>query len=258
MSKERDYSSHKLGALIDETVDEKTVSWIQSLANETLIRKAAVLGPRQNTGLKNFANRLLTGEVDMVIFLTAAGVSQFFERANSVKPERLIDALCDIVTIAIGNHATRRLADYKVQPTHSYADTSDWREVLIRLESEFQLANLSIGLEKTKAIHGLAAGLEARGAEVTRIDVIDFDSANPSSAEQDILDAIEDGDLGTMLFPNSICAARFAYLIERRDQPILQKNSHRLVILSLDQQTEELLADRGMTSDIVLRRENYD
>jgi uroporphyrinogen-III synthase len=254
MNDETDFAAQKLGALIDDSVDLKTRQWIESLAHETIVRHAAVAGPSNDARLKNFANQLLIGEIDAVMFLTAGGVSQFFERAaRTVDGTRLMNSLKDTKTITVGRCAGEMLAEIGIQPTLAIESTA-WRDVLIRLEQEYLLANMVIGLEITADVHGIAAGLEARGCIVTRIDAISFEQSDPSASEQDILDAIEDGELGTLLLPTPLCAARFAYLIGRRQQPILQKNSGQLVILALDRQTEEMLADRGMNSDIVLRK----
>ncbi len=255
MNHDINFAGQKLGALVDRSVDPKTIEWIDSLAGETLIRQATIVPPADDSSLRNIANQLLTGGFDAVIFLTAAGVFRFCERSFLiVDRSRVVDALCDIPTIAIGKLASEKLAAYGVRATFAMPDCESWRDVLIGLEKKLQLANMCIALEQTSDIYGLAAGLEARGATVQRIDAVDFQQTDPSSAEQDLLDAIEDGELGAMLLPNPVCAARFAFLIDRREQPILKKHLKQLVILALNRETEELLTDRGFPSDIVLQQ----
>ncbi len=253
-NQELDFSGRKLAALIDNSVDGETRQWIESLAEETLIRMAAISGPVNDLNLKNFANHLLTGAVDVVVFLTAAGVTQFFQRASRlVAADRLIDSLLDIQTVAAGEFVGSKLTRCGVSPTYCVADYTGWRDLLIRLERDFPLDNMAVGLEKTAEVHGLTAGLEARGCKVTTIDAIRFRQSDPSDSEQDLLDSIEDGNLAGLLFPNPVCAARFTHLIGQRDQPVLQKNAHALVMVALDMETEQLLADRGLRSHLLRR-----
>ncbi|MCH5377991.1 MAG: uroporphyrinogen-III synthase, partial [Planctomycetes bacterium] len=50
-----------------------------------------------------FANRLLTGDIDMVILLTGVGFRQLLEVvARHVDRQRFLDTLSDVVTIARG------------------------------------------------------------------------------------------------------------------------------------------------------------
>ena len=175
MDQNLDIAGQKLGALVDLSVDRRIIEWIESLAAETLIRQATIAPPTNDSNMRNLANQLLTGGIDAVIFLTAAGVLRFCERSFLiVSRSRVVDALCDIPTIAIGRLAAEKLAAYGVRATIAMPDCENWREVLIGLEKKLQLANMCIALEQTSDVHGLAAGLEARGAAVQRIDAVDF------------------------------------------------------------------------------------
>ena len=71
-------TNQKLGVLIDETVDSGTLNWIQSLSRDPLVRKAAVSFNNNDFELKNLVNQILTGEIDLAIFVTAAGFENFF------------------------------------------------------------------------------------------------------------------------------------------------------------------------------------
>src|SRR5262245_13712734 len=51
----------------------------------------------------DFANRIITGQIDVVVFLTGVGVNQFLERIDRHVPrQRLVDALSDIQTVVRG------------------------------------------------------------------------------------------------------------------------------------------------------------
>ena len=253
MNEEFSIGRQKLGVLVDQSVNSSTLNWIRSLSTDTIIRDAAVGFSPNDADFKNFANKLLTGEIDVVLFFTAAGFEQFFRAAaKTIDQTRLIDSLNDIQTLAVGSLVAEKMAELGVEPAINISDGLDWRDVLVLLDKDCPVANLSVAIESTADVHGITAGLEARGASVVRVQAISFRQPDPSSPEQDILDAIEDGDLGTMLFPNPICAARFASLISGRDRPVLKRNSLELVVLAIGDETEQVLLDGGINCDVVL------
>ena len=169
-----------------------------------------------------------------------------------------MDSLTDIETVSVGSLVYNKLIDSGIQPSLRVPEDVGWRDLLISLDHKFPVANLNVALESTIDVHGIAAGLEARGAQVFRFTPIDFNQDDPSSTEQDILDAIEDGDLGTLLFPNPICAARFTSLIGGRERPVLTKNTRDIVIMALGEETEQTLSHRGLECDVVLSHDQLE
>lgn len=253
MSEEINIGGQKLGVLVDDTVNSKTLNWIKSLAAETMVRDAAVASGTNDPELKNFVNQLITAEVDVALFLTSAGLTKFISRAiKTMDRSRIISSLNDIRTVAVGSLVEQNLRSHGILPAISVPDDVDWRELLVMLDQQCPVANMSVGLEVTANVHGLVAGLEARGATVLRIETHAFQQTDPTAAEQDILDAIEDGQLGTLMFPNPVCAARFASLISLRDLPSLKKNTEQLVVMALGAETQQILFDRGITCDVML------
>lgn len=143
----------------------------------------------------------------------------------------------------------------EIEPTLEVTKPRSWRDVMVALESELQLANVVIALEHGPDIYSLSSGLEARGATVVRVDSLAFDQADPSSSEQDLLDAIEDRQLDAILLPNSLCAARFSHLIHHRDRQAIRDNFSDLIVLAMGGDTAQLLHGRGMSSDVIISDE---
>lgn len=252
-------SNQKLGVFIDESVDSGTLNWIQSLSRDALVRQAAVSFSKNDVQLKNLVNQILTGEIDVAIFMTAAGFENFFERCSkSIDRQRLLDSLSDIKTVSVGALVTNKLVEVGIQPTIRVAEDIVWRELLVCLDRSCAVANLNVALESTMDVHSLAAGLEARGAAVFRFHPIEFNQSDPSSPEQDILDAIEDGHVGTLLFPNPVCAARYTTLIGQRERPSLAKYAEDLVIMALGEDTEQTLSQSGVECDVVLSHDQLE
>ena len=57
-----------LGVLVDHHVDDVTIRQIRAITSTTSVFDAAVEFPKSGAHLKNVANRLLTGEIDAVVF----------------------------------------------------------------------------------------------------------------------------------------------------------------------------------------------
>ncbi len=70
----------KLGALIDSKIDERAIQEIQLISSAVTIYSASADYPKRDGEIKNLANQLLTGQIDMIVFLTCAGLNHFVER----------------------------------------------------------------------------------------------------------------------------------------------------------------------------------
>ena len=245
-----------LAVLIDDQVDDQTIRQIRSITSTTSVYDAAVEFPKSDARLKNIANRLLTGEIDVVVFLTVAALDQFVSICSTnVSREQLLNTMKDIKTVAVGPLIAERMQNFGIQPTVELAKSRSWRDVLLALESKLHLPNMLVAVENGPDIYSLSAGLEARGASVVRIDSLAFERVDPSSSEQDLLDAIEDRQLDAILLPNPLVAARFSHLIHHRDRKTIRENFRDLVVLAMGNDTAQLLQGRGMASDVVISDE---
>ena len=64
-----------------------------------------------------FANRILTADIDTVIFVTGVGVQTIIEQASkNVDYQRFLDCLADIHTIAGSQAAATALRQFEVTP----------------------------------------------------------------------------------------------------------------------------------------------
>ena len=251
MENEFEFAGQKLGVLIDSTIQSNTINWIHSLSADLVLKQAAVEIPSQQPELNNLINRLLTGEVDLIVFFSSFGWDFFWQRAIRVADQtRLIHALSDIKTVVGNQQVLEKQAGLGIEA--SVTPFEDWRELLVYLDQKLPVSNLTVAIESTSEIHGVAAGIEARGGAVVKIPAIEFERKDPSANEQDLIDSIEDGDLGTILLPNPMCAARFDYLVQKRRLPAFQKNVDQLIIMALGSDTQDVLRESQISCDIVL------
>ena len=112
----------------------------------------------------DFANRLITGEVDIVIFMTGVGARTLLAAVERhVNRQRFLDALSDVVTIVRGPKPLAELKEWGIEPTHRVPEPNTWRDLLRKIDAEVPIANRVIGLQEYGVTNpSLVAGLEAR------------------------------------------------------------------------------------------------
>ena len=111
----------------------------------------------------DFACRVLTGQIDIVIFLTGVGFRPFLSSVErSVDKQRLLDALSDITTVARGP-AGGRHAKVGLTPSLLVPEPNTWRELLRAIDQQLPIANQKVGVQEYgKTNSSLYAGLGAR------------------------------------------------------------------------------------------------
>ncbi len=90
----------------------------------------------ENRAAIDFANRLLTGQMDAVIFMTGIGVRCLLDGiARHVDRARFLAALSDSVTVARGPKPAAVLKELGIEPTHRIPEPNTWREILATIDA---------------------------------------------------------------------------------------------------------------------------
>ena len=121
----------------------------------------------------DFAYRLMTGHVSVVILMTGVGF-RYLLRAieRHLDQQRFLDSLSDIVTICRGPKPAAAMREFGLTPTHRVPEPNTWRELLQSIDAEVPVANQVVGLQEYGITNAsLVAGLEARGATVEPVRV---------------------------------------------------------------------------------------
>ena len=201
--------------------------------------------------IAEFANRVLTAEIDKVVFVTGAGVNYVVEQVSkTVDRQRFLDCLSDTKTVAGSENAEIALKKIGLEPTVTVDSRKSWRDILMAIDRRAPVVNQTVALEESAAIHGLASGLEARGARVARIPV--FPQTVPQRAQPaiDFFEQIEAGDFHAILFTSTENAVKFCFLAKHFGRARL--TSHLLdnhIVLTVGTDAAEILIDRGFVVD---------
>ena len=183
---------------------------------------------RTNRDHADFANRVLTGDMDTVVFVTGAGTRAIIESALQTAPrQRFLDGLSDIRTVAGSTAAMQVLQEFGIRSTVSVAgsgekigsndpaDLAVWRQILIAVDRQGSSVNQNIALEKTADQSSLIAGLESRGARLTPLSAFSVQVPDNPSAAIDLFERIDAGEYHGLIFCDAVSTARFVFLAER-------------------------------------------
>jgi len=129
-----------------------------------------------NRGAIEFANRLITGSIDVVIFMTGVGTRLLVQQIERhVDRDQFVAAISDVKSVVRGSKPLMVLKDLGITPTIVVPEPNTWRELLGTLDEKLPVANLVVGLQEYGVTNrSLVAGLEARGATVESVHVYDW------------------------------------------------------------------------------------
>jgi uroporphyrinogen-III synthase len=198
-----------------------------------------------------FAERLLRGEFDMLIFLTGVGTRALDKVvATRYPPPALADALRKITIVARGPKPAAALREMQVPVTINVPEPNTWRELLAAIanRSERRIAVQEYG----KTNPELLAALRNRGAEVTPVRVYQWDLPEDTQPLREAIRRIIEGQADVAIFTTSIQLTHlFRIATESRLDEPLQAALGRMVIASIGPTTSEALEEFGIAPDIV-------
>jgi uroporphyrinogen decarboxylase len=209
--------------------------------------------------ISDFANRLLTGEIDFLLALTGAGFRYWVKTAARQVPEqRFLEAISDITSISGSPSATAAMQLAGIEPTIVVPSPVSWRDILIAIDQHpVRISSFQVGLEESEAIAGLSSGLEARGGRVLRLPVY-FQSPprNPSPVLR-FFERIEGADFRAILFTSPAEVVRYVYLCKNfgRSRSVAHSLDY-LAVLAIGTDVAELLTEHQIPPDFVATDES--
>ncbi len=120
-----------------------------------------------------FAQALAAGAVDVLICLTGVGTRALVDAVAPVLArERFAAELARAAVVARGPKPVAALRELGVTPALTVPEPNTWRELLAALDRELPVAGKRVAVQEYGVANAeLLAGLEARGATVTRVPV---------------------------------------------------------------------------------------
>ncbi|HEX3997198.1 MAG TPA: uroporphyrinogen decarboxylase [Pirellulales bacterium] len=200
----------------------------------------------------DFAGHLMTGQIDVVVFMTGVGIRLLMSQLDrQVDRKRFLESLSDVITIARGPKPTAALRELGLTPTHRTADPNTWREVLSVFDRSVPPVNRTVALiEYGQTNASLLAGLEARGATVRALKVYRWELPEDLGPLEANVRAIAAGQIDVALFTSSQQATNLLTIAARMGlAEQVRGGLARAVVGSIGPDTSETLRQHQLPID---------
>ena len=208
-----------------------------------------------NTEALAFARALAAGGFDIAIFLTGVGTRALARVVETVYPiDQFAAALRRIGVVARGPKPVAALKELGVPVTLAVPEPNTWRDLLRALDEK--AASLPIrGRRVAVQEYGssnpeLLAGLEERGARVTRVPVYQWALPEDTRPLRAAVEAIARGEIDIALFTTSIQVTHLLRIArEMKLEDAVRRGLARIVVGSIGPVTSEELREQGFSAD---------
>lgn len=232
---------------------EDTQRMIERLEGRAFVSPSMRETPvEENEPLVDFAHRLITGQVDVMILLTGVGTRQFIERVEPrVDRERLVHALEDIQTVVRGPKPLAALRELGIAPSIVVPEPNTWREILETIDRLLPVTNLRVAIQEYGVPNiSLTAGLEARGATVEAVKIYNWELPEDLGPLKQNIQRLAQGEVDVAMFTSG---QQVVHLLEVAQQLDLEAEVRRAfektVVASIGPTTSEVLRDHQLPVD---------
>ncbi len=212
-----------------------------------------------NTEALSFAEALLAGQFDIVIFLTGVGTRAVLGVAETkFSRDALVAALQRIKVVPRGPKPIAVLRELGVTPAITVPEPNTWRELLQALDEaansslKFRLRGARIALQEYGVSNPeLIAALTERGAIVTRVPVYQWALPEDVAPLQSALRELAAGKIDVVLFTTGIQVGHlFQVAAEMKLEQVMREGFRRAVVASIGPTTSEELRRKGIQPDL--------
>ena len=195
-----------------------------------------------------FADRLLAGGFDMVVFLTGVGTRYLAQAIETRIPrETWTDALAKTKVVIRGPKPLAPLRELKVRIDLQAPEPNTWHELLAALDANLPVAGLRVAVQEYGQTNPeLIEGLIERGATVTRVPVYRWALPEDTGPLRRAIAEIAEGRAGAVLFTS---AQQVVHMLDiaaeiGREAELREALGARTVVGSIGPTTTETLRAR--------------
>jgi len=207
----------------------------------------------ENREAIDFAHRVMTGQVDIIIWMTGVGIRHLLAATERhIDRERFLASVSDVTTVARGPKPVAVLKEFGLTPTYRVPEPNTWRELLATIDAHVPVAQQTVGLQEYGQPNAsLIAGLEARGAKVEPVRVYKWDLPEDLGPLEANIRAIAEGNIDVALFTSSHQVVNLLRVAQRLDLlRELRSGLQRAVIGSIGPTTSETLQEVELPVDL--------
>lgn len=212
-----------------------------------------------NTEALAFADGLLGGQFDIIIFLTGVGTRAVLSVAETkYSREQIIAALQRVKVVPRGPKPIAVLRELGIAPALTVAEPNTWRELVQALDETTQsspqlnLRGAHIALQEYGVSNPeLIAALTERGAIVTRVPVYQWALPEDIGPMQSAIQGLAAGKIDVVLFTTGIQAKHlFQVAADLKLEDAVRHGLRRAVVASIGPSTSEELKLLGIVPDL--------
>lgn len=248
-----DFQGLQIASLESRRADdmERLISRVGGVAHVSPSMREVPIEP--NRCAIDFAYRLMTGHVSIVVLTTGVGF-RFLLRAieRHLDRQRFLDSLSDVVTICRGPKPAAAMREVGLTPTHRVPEPNTWRELLQTIDAHVPVSNQIVGLQEYGVTNAsLVAGLEARGATVEPVRVYGWEFPEDMGPLESNVRALAAGERDMLLLTSAhqvVNMLRMAEQLNIVDE--LRDGLHHTVIASIGPTTTQMLEECDLHVDM--------
>src|SRR5574337_1331603 len=201
-----------------------------------------------------FAKALLDGRIDMVIWLSGVGARTLLTAIEgAVSRAEFFAALGRISSGALGLKPQAVLRELGIPMTLTVPAPNTWREILGAIDdAAISVQGRRVALQEYgRSNPELVAGLEARGASVTRVSVYRWALPEDCGPLRRAIKAIVEGQIDLVLFTTAVQVDHVLEVAaaEGWEEP-LRAGLSETVVASIGPTCSQALRERGLTVDL--------
>ena len=211
-----------------------------------------------NTEALAFVEKLFACEFDVVIYLTGVGARALLAVVDSAhKRENYVAALQRVKIVARGPKPVAALREIGITPALTVPEPNTWRELLHALDesanspARIRLRGARVAVQEYGVSNPeLIAGLNERGASVTRVPVYQWALPEDLAPLRRAVESLAAKNIDVILFTTSVQAVHlFQVAAEMHLEDAMRSGLQRAVVASIGPTTSEELSRRGITRD---------
>ncbi len=200
-----------------------------------------------------FGERLLAGQVDMLILMTGVGLDTLVDVLKTVHPLKSVtDALGRITLVARGPKPVAVLKQLGLAPTFTVPEPNTWRDLLKTIDTDCPVLGLRVALQEYGATNAeLMEELRERGATLTRVPVYRWALPEDLGRLREALGHIASGEVDVLLVTNAVQVDHVMQVLKRDDrvEPFRQA-LRRMVVASVGPTASERLRQHNWPVDL--------
>lgn len=209
-----------------------------------------------HTEALRFADRLIGGELDVVIFLTGVGAKHLAEAIETRLPaDWWIKALANVVVVARGPKPLTVLRGWKVRVDVQVPEPNTWRDLLEAMDKAVDVRGKRVAIQEYgQSNPELVEGLLLRGAaEVMQVAVYRWALPEDLGPLKTAIREMIDGSAGALVVTSAQQVRHLMQVAQAEgvEGPLKDALGSRIVIASVGPVATEALAEFGLRPDLV-------